>query len=231
MKSATYINEDSSGFKWLADLFCLISKSGGLLYILVCSVYCLQAQKVVKKSLVNSKTSFIQIDTQNCFEVLVRSVDTQEVTVEGTIDGEYNEHLVIRIEEEGATVQVSAGFSPNFQVPNDKLSAHKVISIRLQITLPTFKNVHIYGASSNVSVEGSFANLKVVLNDGMCTLKDISEIVEVTTLSGDIQITASRGEINAATDYGTIYKDSAVSGNNLIRLHSISGNIKIGKTR
>ena len=149
--------------------------------------------------------------------------------VEATIDGEYKNHLLLKIYEEGSTMRVSAGFQPNFVNPNDKLSAHKVISIALKITVPRYKNVFVYGNSSNVTVKGAYTNLKITLADGRCILDDVSETVEVITQSGNIFVNSPRADIKTVTKYGKIYRDPIPEGDYQFNLNTTSGDINLKK--
>ncbi len=190
----------------------------------------LQAQKLVKKSLINSGTSLFQIDTGNCFDLDLATSNTDELVVEAAIEGEYRKDLVIRIMEEGSTVLISAGFQPLFISPNDKLSAHKVVSIALRIRLPEIKEVQVFGTSCNVHIGGFFRSLEVVLDDGRCTLNGVKEKVEVSTQSGDIILNTSEGFISAESRYGKVIKDVIPQHHNTFALRTVTGDISLNKT-
>jgi DUF4097 and DUF4098 domain-containing protein YvlB len=139
--------------------------------------------------------------------------------------------LLISIEEEGTTVRISAGFHPNFINPNDKLSAHKVVSIALHITVPQYKNVSIFGTNSNVEIEGKYQNLDVKLSDGRCVLNNVSETVEVTTQKGDIWLNAENGSVLAQSTYGQVDNNQIPEGHNQYILKTVEGNIHLRKTK
>lgn len=191
----------------------------------------LQSQKLVKKALIDSDTEYIQIDSQYCYEVQLSTVPTNELKVEASIEGEYSKDLIITIEEEGATVLVSAGFQPNFANPNDKLSAHKVVSIALEISLPEYRDVFVYGTNSNVTAQGKYQKLKVKLSDGRCILNNVVETVEVDTQKGDIVLTTAKGNITAKSIYGEVYKEAIPSGDYLFSLNTVQGKIHLKKTK
>lgn len=188
-------------------------------------------QKVIKKSLLNSNTSHIQLDTNNFFEVVVNTSSAQEIVLKAFIDGEYQKDLGLEIAEYGNTVMISAAFQPHFSFPNDKLSAHKLISISLHVQIPEFKEVFLFGTSANITVEGFFKNLKVSLNDGRCTIKDVGENVVATTQSGPISLEIGSGKIKVESKYGTIDQEDIPDGNDQYALHSATGNISIRKSK
>lgn len=189
-----------------------------------------RGQKVIQKTILNAETISVLIDAANCFEINLSTVDTDEVTVAALIDGEYNRDLLVNIERKGATVAISAGFQPNFIRPNDKLSAHKVVSIALDIKLPKYKTVRLFGTNCNVSVSGVYENLNVSLNDGRCNLNKVSEMTEVTTQSGDIILIDDKATIRAQSKYGRVANGNIPKGDNQFILSTITGNIEIKKT-
>ncbi|UII81829.1 hypothetical protein [Flagellimonas sp. CMM7] len=191
----------------------------------------LHGQKLVKKAFVNSRTTSIQINSQYCYQVGLGTAKTNDVSVEAEIEGEYSKDLLITIEEKGTTVLISTGFQPNFINPNDKLSAHKVISIRLNITLPEYKKVFVYGTNSNVLVEGKYKNLQVKLSDGRCILDNAIERIEVTTQKGDILLMTEKGNVIAESVYGKIEKETIPKGQNQYILKTVEGNIDLRKTK
>ncbi|MCR9263793.1 MAG: DUF4097 domain-containing protein [Flavobacteriaceae bacterium] len=191
----------------------------------------LQGQKLVKKAFVGPRTDYIQIDAANCYTLTLNTAPINEVNVSASIEGEYAKDLLVSIEEEGATVRVSSGFHPNFINPNDKLSAHKVISIALEITVPEYKNVSVFGTHSEVQVEGRYSDLNIKLSDGRCILKNVSEIVQVNTQNGDIWLTALSGNVMAESAYGEVEQNQIPKGNHQYVLKTVEGNIHLRKTK
>jgi hypothetical protein len=187
----------------------------------------LTAQKVVKKSIVDSVVSSFQIDASDCFEINVETVKSDEILVEATIDGEYKKDLGLNVRVEGSTILVSAGFQPNFIRHNDKLSAHKVVSIALNIKLPENRNVTVFGTSCNIIANGVYKKLKVTLNDGACTLINVAETAEVTTQSGDIYIESKSGNVIGTSKYGNVSEDKLPLGDTKYMLSTVTGDILI----
>lgn len=202
-----------------------------VLYILFlsCTPF-LHAQKILKKSFINPTNTAINIDVKNCYELSLESIDSKEIIVEAVIEGEYSKDLLVNVREEGNTLWVSTDFEPNFINPNDKLSAHKVISIALTVKLPNHKNVLVYGTSCNVAVKGMYKNLGITLNDGRCILNEVGETVNVTTQSGDIHLSSSKAKIKAISKYGTVLKANIPIGDNYFNINTATGNVYLNKT-
>ena len=200
-----------------------------LLLLVICSLLAVgaYAQKRVVKSLVNPRTTWVHIDSEVCFELRLHNSDSDLVVVEAKLDGEYSEDLVISMEEDGNTLIITPGFRPNFKHPNDKLSAHKVVSVFLDIAIPAYTNFMIFGTHTRVSATGIFTNGKVVLDDGSCDLQAEAEELEVVTQSGDIRFTSKGAVLTVNSKFGVVYGDTMSTGNGLVTLQTISGDIEV----
>jgi len=187
------------------------------------------AQKVVRKSVIDPKVSLISIDASSSFEIKMSTHTSNEMVVEAAIEGEYQDDLLLNVDSEGSTINVNTGFNPNFINPNDKLSAHKVISISLQIVLPENKNVVVFGNECNVSAEGKYELLKVTLDDGQCELTSVTEKAIINTQSGNITINSSKAKVTANTKFGSIKGDSFTEGDNQFIITTVTGNIALNR--
>lgn len=205
-------------------------KTSLLLIFLFIFSQSMHSQKLVKKIITNSNKQYVKIDSKNCFQVNIKTSSSKELQVKASIEGEYLKNLVVKIEENGSDVLVSAGFLPNFKSPNDKLSAHKVISIALDIHIPEHSHVQIFGTNSNILAQGKYKFLSVSLSDGNCTLNDVSENVEVKTQSGNIIVFAHSGLFNSRSIYGKVNDNNLPKGSSKYILNSIEGDIQISKT-
>lgn len=187
------------------------------------------AQKQVIKTVVEPAITLVQIDVRNCFEVVLETVDEPEIQVVALIEGEYSKELQLQVYEDGKTLMIGAGFSASFINPNDKLSAHKVVSIALHIKVPRWKNVAVFGTNTRVIASGAYSDLNIVLSDGLCELRQVSKVVAVKTQSGNIMVATKGGKINARSKYGEIVKDLIPIGEDRYSLSTVTGNIDVRK--
>lgn len=190
----------------------------------------LTGQKLIHKTISNPENQSIQIDTKNCFQVLLETSKEKELKVEAAMEGEYQKDLAVKIEEDGLNVLVSADFLPSFKAPNDKLSAHKVISIALKIVVPENCSVNVFGTNSKVLAFGKYRKLKISLATGDCTLNSVTENVEVKTQKGAINVITNRGKIDAKSIYGKVNLGKIPDGNSSYNLTSVEGDIYVIKT-
>lgn len=189
------------------------------------------AQKIIKKTLINPESKSFQLDVTNSYQVNLSTSDSQEIIIAATLDGEYQKDLLVGIEEEGSNVMITAGFQPNFVNPNDKLSAHKVVSIALDVVLPRNVTATVFGTQANVVAKGVYERLNINLSDGDCRLKEISEKIEVKTQTGNIYLNTKSGDINAQSSYGELFTDSIPLGNTIFNLRSVEGDIHVKRTK
>ncbi len=187
------------------------------------------AQKELKRTIKASSITLLQIDAANCFEVMLETGNTDEIVIEARLEGEYTKDLEIAVNQDGGTLGVEAGFSANFVNPNDKLSAHKVVSIALHVFLPKWKNVQVYGTNTRVIATGSFSDLSIILADGNCELNQVSQNVTVKTQSGNIVLKAKTGSVAASSKYGLVSPVVLTPGINHYNLSTVTGNIELKK--
>jgi hypothetical protein len=187
------------------------------------------AQKQVKRTIEASSITLLQIDAANCFEVKLETGNTNDIVIDARLEGEYSKDLEVAIYEDGGTLFVDAGFKASFVNPNDKLSAHKVVSIILHVFLPKWKNVQVYGTNTRVVAMGSYSDLSIVLADGNCELNEISQNVTVKTQSGNIVLKAKAGSVTASSKYGQVSQIGLPKGLNQYNLSTVTGNIELNK--
>lgn len=173
---------------------------------------------------------WVQINAANCFEVNLNTFSGDEVNVSAEIEGEYSKDLDLEVKSSGAMVFIEANFVPSFENPNDKLSAHKVVSIRLNITVPLFKTVELYGTNTRVRATGNYKELQVTLSDGACELYNVKGNVNVKTQSGTIIVKAKAAAIKTESRYGRVAFNSIPVGISKYNLETVTGNIEFTKT-
>ncbi len=202
-----------------------------LFFVIFFTLVNLHAQKLVRKAFIDPRTETIQIDAQYCYRIDLKTASSNEVEISASMEGEYAKDLLISIEQSGTTAMISADFQPLFINPNDKLSAHKVVSIALEIRVPEYKYVDVFGTNTNLYATGKYEDLNITLSDGRCTLENVSESVEVTTQKGDIMVMAPSGNIVAESTYGNVEKGIIPFGYNQFILKTIEGDIFLTKTK
>lgn len=190
----------------------------------------LNAQKKIYNKILAEHIGLIQVDATNCFIVEVHTIEGGEISVEAEIEGEYSQDLGLEIVTNGNTLVIETGFTPSFENPNDKLSAHKVISILLRLNMPLHKKLEIFGTNSRVVIDGVYKELHVSLSDGTCLLNNVDADATVKSQSGNIKVVSTAAQINAISKYGTVSFNSIPYGTSTYKLETVTGNIDLSKT-
>lgn len=191
----------------------------------------LHAQKRVSKTLINPEIKAISIDSDLCYRVILETTDTDEVTVEARMDGEYSGDLVIHFREDGQTLFIEPRFGPEFRLPNDKLGAHKVVSVGMRVALPEDQNVQVTATTCDIRTSGRFRDLKIVFNDGSCRLEHRAEHTEVRTGSASILARIHAGSVEAESRFGLVSLEPVPAGDHHLKLFSARGNISVQRCR
>ena len=201
-----------------------------LLYFVILFSIGLSAQKKMYENILAEHISLIQVDATNCFAVEVQTSKSNEISIIAEMEGEYSQDLDLEVSTNGSTIIVETGFTPNFENPNDKLSAHKVVSILLKLRIPSYKNVEIYGTNTRVVLDGGYNELHVSLSDGTCILNNIEAEAEIKSQSGNIKVYSAAAAISATSKYGEVSANLIPKGNSTFTLETVTGNIDLIKT-
>lgn len=189
-----------------------------------------QGQKRVSKTLLSPEVSAINIDGNLCYRIVLETADTEEISVEARMDGEYEKGLLVNFRRAGKTLYIETGFSPEFRFPNDKLGAHKVVSVSMRVTLPRDQHILLTAGSCQVSASGRYRDLKIVFNDGLCDLSHTAENTEVRTGTAPIIAHISSGLVEAESRYGEVRLQPIPEGDHHLRLYSTRGDISVSFT-
>ncbi|MBC2838013.1 hypothetical protein [Robiginitalea sp. SC105] len=185
------------------------------------------AQKRVSRTLLDPEVRSIAIDGSQCFAISLETAPTDEVTVEASMEGEYRSEVLVQTETLGGTLLISTGLSPAFDLPNDKLGAHKVLSVRLRIVLPEDQRVTLSAGRCQVETSGHYEELQVRINEGGCRLDHRAATTRVRTFSAPITARIAEGEVLAESRHGRVQIDPIPAGNSRFMLSSNSGDIQV----
>lgn len=198
-----------------------------LLSVLLISGQLAIAQKKVNKSILLPSGHLLEINAGQCYSVELETAKGRHLIVEAVMEGEYKGELLLQISTEGGTTSVNAGLQPLFGLPEDKLGAHKVISIALKIYLPHDQRVQLFGHSSQITAKGRYSHLQVYLEEGQCSLLGVSDWAEVITRDADINLESPAAIITANSKYGMVSPHQIPPGTARFHLQTISGNIQL----
>ena len=193
-------------------------------------VFQLQAQKVIEKEIDLQNISSVVINGNQIFKIRINTNTTKTISVQAKFEGEYNEDIVLLAEKVDSKLSISTKFQPLFVSHNDKLSAHKVISIELSISLPEYLNIWIQSDLASVIVLGQYSNLRIELVNGNCKVDSFFGNAIINTIHGAINVSSDDAKVVAHTKNGILKQDKLKSGKKTLNLNSINGNITVTKT-
>jgi len=201
-----------------------------LLFIfLMANVY---AQKIIDKSWDIEGIERLVIISNDIFNIVIISNHTSRINVITKIEGEHYENVVLNISEENKTLSLSTGFTPYFQAENDKLAAHKVISIEMKLNISNSLEVFVRSSIASLSTHGSFKNLQVELGNGNCVLNDFEGDAQLLTGNGNIRVVAhDTVGARAKTKRGKLTNELSATGNFYIDAESVNGDITLLKSQ
>ena len=209
----------------------MLNKPGYILafVFLTVTVY---AQKVIDKSWDITGFDRLEIISDDIFNIVIFSNDTTSINVVTKIEGEPYENVVLNISEKNKTLTLSTGFTPYFQAVNDKLAAHKVISIEMELYISNKLEVFVRSTMTSLITHGSFMDLQVELGKGNCVLNDFEGDAHLFTIDGNITVIAhDTVKAEGKTRNGKLISELSTIGNYAILAESVNGDITLLKSQ
>ena len=97
--------------------------------------YC-YSQKIIERDFDATLINNIEINSDIINSVLIYSENTNHIKIIAKIEGENYENVVLSMVEKDNILFLKPDYTPFFEAENDKLAAHKVQSIELEIIVP-----------------------------------------------------------------------------------------------
>lgn len=198
-----------------------------LLLIAITSVC---AQKSTEKIWNADVINTIVIDGENVFNITVSNSLSNTILLKVKIEGEHANQLVMVDSIVNKQLYISSSFQPLFVKDNDKLSAHKVMSVEYQLLVPKNIKLEIKSNIGSVDLVGTYPSVFIELNQGNCNLKQFLGNASINTVNGDINIETDHAKVEAFTKTGQITLTQFKFLKFNLNCHTINGDIKITKT-
>ena len=144
-------------------------------------------------------------------------------------EGEHSENLVIIDSINQGVLRLSTDFQPLFKADNDKLSAHKVLSVELQLSIPKPIDLNIKSDIAQTKIEGQFPNVFIELKTGNCTLDPFFGNATINTINGTINIKTNNAKTIAKSKTGIVDVVQFKLALHQLNLQTVNGNINVSK--
>tara|TARA_R110002051_G_scaffold4229_5_gene22686 strand:+ start:4324 stop:4926 length:603 start_codon:yes stop_codon:yes gene_type:complete len=189
-------------------------------------------QKMLEQSFHDENIKALYINSDEVFEIHLSTSQNDHITVGTRIDGETFESSILKTRIDNNTLKIETGRTPDFEPFNDKLSAHKVLSIVLFISLPEGLDLDIFSTLASVDAQGRFGRVQINLGRGGCRLVDFRfrESATINTLSGAIHVEVDSAEVYAQSRKGNVVIPAGFSEGYPLVLKSIHGDIILTKS-
>ena len=191
------------------------------------------AQKRLFKTYDVSDTHTLFIKSDDIFQIKLTTAQTDQITIYTQIEGETFESSLLHTEIVDGVLNITTGRTPDFIPFNDKLSAHKVLSIVLEIILPEGLTLDVYSTLASVDAQGDYNQIRMNLGRGGCYLSGLRfrESAHINTISGNITVETENAKILAQSRNGNIVIPKGMNGINTIELQTIDGDITVIKSQ
>ncbi|NER17161.1 DUF4097 domain-containing protein [Spongiivirga citrea] len=200
------------------------------LVILLCCLLGVQigfSQNTVVKTISTFGVNKVDFDIDKVFDLQLATGAVDQIELEVQTEGEHSDQLVVSANQHGDVITISVDYHAGFKNFNDKLSAHKVISAKMIVTIPEKKQVQITSDIANAQVKGKFDNLIVDLRGGNFVGRDFYGDATINTYNGKIALETNFAQVVIKSTSGKIIKQNLTPGPNIISLKTVNGPIVV----
>ena len=189
------------------------------------------AQKILLKEFDAQEIEKLIVNADRVFSVKIATEETQKIFVTAKVQGENFESVMVSASEENGSLKIEMGYTPFYKAINDKLAAHKVISVDLEIRLPKNMFVSITSDIASIAAQGDYQFLYIGLENGNCDVKNFRGDGSLQTKQGNISVYAKDNVAGSAfSKTGQVLNDLPAQGKYYIKAESIGGIIKLLQT-
>jgi len=199
-------------------------------YILVVIIFSFEgiAQKTLQKEWDAGAIDTLSIVSNAIYSIEIKSVETNTISISTNIEGENFESVMVNAITTGSILNISTGFRPHYIPENDKLAAHKILSIEMHIIIPENITVVVYSELASVTAYGPYNYFEVALGGGRCYLYDFIGNARLFTTTGEIVVhtyPGIRGKANSLK--GRVINNLGETGKFYIEAESALGEITL----
>ena len=186
------------------------------------------SQKIIEKEFDASSISVIEINSNIVFNIIITSEDLKKIKIKTSIEGENFENVLLSIKEDNGLLSITPGYSPFFEAKNDKLAAHKVIAIEMELVVPENMEIRIKSSLASVKASGKYVSVEALLGTGNCILENFSGDAIIKTTQGFIKVFAFES-VNAiaSSKKGSVFNELTSNGKYRIEAESFEGDISL----
>lgn len=202
-----------------------------LLLLLFLTGFSAFGQKETTQLIDASSIQNVLFASDEIFRIRLSTTSEETITIKSRADGEYYNDIGLITRVEAGTLYLSSQFREILQSGYDKLSAHKVFAMEVELRIPEGIVVEIISNLASVYGEGTYEKLVVQLKSGSCYLENFSGNALINTYEGDVEIQMRNAVVEAFSRHGSVKTPDTNFGTHKIDITSINGNISVQKTK
>lgn len=195
------------------------------------NLYCV-AQKVIEKEFSAAGLHSLFIEDDAIFNIKITATERESIKLKVRISGENSEAIIIEESYSEGKLSLKTGLLPFFSFQNDKLAAHKVIAVEMEILIPNTISIEVKSKLASLETIGPLANLAVFLYNGNCISNNFSGNAHIKTVNGNITVQAATNVLGfAISENGKVENLLKNNGKFILEAESINGNIMLLQTK
>ncbi len=186
------------------------------------------AQKIIEKEFEAATISAIEIASEAIFNIIISSEKVDKIKIRTSVEGENFENIVLGVKKDNGILTLNPEFSPYFEAKNDKLAAHKVLAIEMELIVPENLEISIKSSLASVNVTGKFLSIIAFLGVGNCVLNEFSGDAKIMTNQGFINVFAYKTVFGIAfSKKGSVINELKNKGKFTVEAESFEGDISL----
>lgn len=202
-----------------------------LLILLLLVAFNTKAQTNNISTFNNPEIKNVVISGSKMFNIKVVASNRKTIVVKSKTEGELSKFSQVIIKNNEESLSISTAQQPFLKLDNDKLSAHKVFSVDIELYLPEHLNLDIKSEIATVDISGVFKDVLLELEQGNANLFHFKSNAKIFTTTGHINLNTNFANVTAHSKNGVVTREKLTSGVHTIQINTISGNINVTKTK
>ena len=187
----------------------------------------LGAQKTAQKTWLDLNITDLVVNVPWASNVLFTGTDNfSGIQMKYRSDGEYQNRTVLTSKVVGRTLYITESPTPNTPELNDKLSAHKLISTKIELMFSSNISFNLKSNDAKVNGKGKMKNINLDLKSGYCELSNWDAPGSVTTQNASVNVISEKTAVSGESKNGIVILPMTENGLlPFLKINSLNGNI------
>lgn len=187
----------------------------------------LGAQRTAQKNWLDLNITDLVVNVPWASNVLFTGTDNfSGIQMKYRSDGEYQNRTVLTSKVVGRTLYITESPTPNTPELNDKLSAHKFISTRIELMFSSNISFNLKSNDAKVNGKGKMKNINLDLKSGYCELSNWDAPGSVTTQNASVNVISEKTAVSGESKNGIVILPMTENGLlPFLKINSLNGNI------